>query len=112
MTGKQKFWGGLAVGGGAVVLALVLFFWGAWPLFAFDPRGQEETIRLVNQQLQDVLAPQLKGKQIVSFLEAEPGWGKYIGTTNFLDRRFYYSQEHMSRIRGVNGVCETFIANG
>ena len=81
-------------------------------MFAFDPRGQEETIRLVNQQLQDVLAPQLKGKQIVSFSEAEPGWGKYIGTTNFLDRRFYYSQEHMSRIRGVNGVCETFIANG
>ena len=100
---KKKMLGCLLA---AVILPVTLLGGCAGPLVESDE--DLEVVRIVNQQLQDVFAPQLKGRYILNFSEGKKRGKNYIGILTYADKRLFFNEEERRLYRDISGDGATF----
>ena len=106
MKEKSRRWRAASLLAAVLLAVLTLGGCGEAPLV----RTWEDLnlLAAVNQQLQDVFAPQLKGVPILSIWRGQEEGGDFHGSLEFLDPRlFYLHQEYkLVRLKMPYGRCE------
>ena len=103
---KKKMLGCLLA---AVILPVTLLGGCAGPLV--ESEEDLEVVRIVNQQLQDVFAPQLKGQYILRFSAGEKKGKNYVGILTYADKRLFFNEEERRLYRDVSGRCDFLISD-
>ena len=103
---KKKMLGCLLA---AVILPVTLLGGCAGPLVESDE--DLEVVRIVNQQLQDVFAPQLKGQSVLDFWGSGKRGGTYRGGINYTDKRQFFNEEERVLHWPVSGWCNMTISD-
>ena len=103
---KKKMLGCLLA---AVILPVTLLGGCAGPLV--ESEEDLQVVRIVNQQLQDVFAPQLKGRYILNFSEGKKRGKNYIGILTYADKRLFFNEEERRLYRDISGRCDFLISD-
>ena len=103
---KKKMLGCLLA---AVILPVTLLGGCAGPLV--ESEEDLQVVRIVNQQLQDVFAPQLKGQYILRFSAGKKRGKNYIGILSYADKRLFFNEEERRLYRDISGRCDFLISD-
>ena len=103
---KKKMLGCLLA---AVILPVTLLGGCAGPLV--ESEEDLQVVQIVNQQLQDVFAPQLKGQSVLDFWGSGKRAGTYRGGINYTDKRQFFNEEERVLHWPVSGWCNMTISD-